>query len=107
MLVTGQSDAQDQLVEALEDIADILSKATQSQKDVVVNVPKQEATVVNVPSQPPPSVNIDTPDLRPVLLDIAKHLKDIVSYHKQPQTTMLTVNRDGVGRIETIAITKK
>lgn len=104
MIVTGDADAQDQLLDALQDIADILKKATNEQKGVVVNVPQQEAPVVNVPQS---SVNIDAPDTRPALLDIAKHLRDIVSYQKQPRTTTLKVNRDAVGRIETITLTKK
>lgn len=104
MLVTGDADAQDQFIDALQDIADILKKATNGQKEVVVNVPRQEAPVVNVPQS---SVNIDTPDLRPVLLDIARHLKDIVNHQKQSKATVLSVNRDGVGRIDTITINKK
>lgn len=104
MIVTGDADAQDQFLDALQDIADILKKATSEQKGVVVNVPQQEAPVVNVPQS---SVSIDTPDTRPVLLDIAKHLQDIVNYQKQPRTTTLSVNRDGVGRVDSITITKK
>ena len=102
MITTGDVDTNDQFIDALEDIADILKKATKEKTGIVVNVPQQQAPIVNVPD-----VNITSPDLRPVLLDIAKHLKDIVSYQKQSRTTVLDVSRDGVGRIETISITKK